>query len=197
MTPRARLITAILAYAFLVYIWILLPMYLYEPTRSFHLPAVLWIIHLFTLYIHEAGHFFFRILGENLYILGGSIMQVLAPAAWLVVALRQGSRLAPVALFFTGESLVDVSIYIRDAEFRLLPLLGGSHTRHDWGVFLTQHDLLDWAVPLADVAFYGGLLASLGAIAWGIMLSIRLYRDDTAAESAGVAGLKTPGRADG
>jgi len=178
MMPRQKFILRLFGYAILVYIWCLLPFNLYEPTPTFHLPTILWIIHLFILYVHEAGHFFFRMFGESLYILGGSIMQVLAPFVWFLVAWREESANAPVAVFFTGVSLVDVSIYVRDAETRILPLLGGHHVKHDWATFLGDHDMLDWGVPLGNLFFFTGLLAALGAVVWGVRLSLMLYQQE-------------------
>ena len=176
MSSKPKLILSLFSYTLLLYLWFLLPFNLYEPTRRFHLPGLLWFTHIFILYIHEAGHFFFRMFGETMYILGGSIMQVLVPFVWFLVAKREASALAPVALFFTGESTVDVSIYIRDAETRILPLLGGSHSKHDWATFLGQMDMLGWGVPLGNVFFISGLIISLGAIAWGVSLSYRMFQ---------------------
>jgi len=178
MMPRQIFILRLFGYAILLYIWCLLPFNFYEPTPAFHLPTILWLIHLFILYIHEAGHFFFRMFGESLYILGGSIMQVLAPFVWFLVAWREESANAPVAVFFTGVSLVDVSIYVRDAETRILPLLGGHHVKHDWATFLGDHDMLDWGVPLGNLFFFTGLLAALGAVVWGVRLSLMLYQQE-------------------
>ena len=118
-----------------------------------------------------------------MYILGGSIMQVLVPLVWFLVAKKEESALAPVALFFSGESLVDVSIYVRDAETRILPLLGGSHSKHDWATFLGQVDMLDWGVPLGNVFFFTGLLISLGAIAWGVNFSVHIFQQSGLEES--------------
>jgi hypothetical protein len=180
---KQRLVLRLFGYAILLYVWFLLPFYLYEPTPAFHLPTILWFVHLIILYIHEAGHFFFRMFGENLYILGGSIMQVLVPFVWFLVARREESANAPVAVFFVGVSLVDVSIYVRDAETRILPLLGGHHVKHDWATFLGNHDILDWGVPLGNLFFFTGLLAALGAIVWGVNLSFALYQQDRLEES--------------
>ncbi|MGA7159773.1 MAG: hypothetical protein WBZ48_02145 [Bacteroidota bacterium] len=180
---RNKLVGRLLGYSILLYIWLLLPFNLYVPTPTFHLPTILWFIHLFILYIHEAGHFFFRIFGESMYILGGSIMQVLVPFVWFLVAWREESANAPVAVFFTGVSMVDVSIYVRDAETRILPLLGGGHTKHDWATFLGEHDMLNWGVPLGNLFFYLGLIAALGAIIWGVNLSFKLYQQDRLEES--------------
>lgn len=176
MSARLKFVLALSGYAVLLYLWILLPINLYQPTRTFHLPNLLWLTHLFILYIHEAGHFFFRLFGDTLYILGGSIMQVLVPFVWFLVARHEESALAPVAAYFTGLSLVDVSVYVRDAETRILPLLGGHHSKHDWATFLGDHDMLDWGVPLGNIFFFLGLAISLGAIGWGVNLTYRLYQ---------------------
>lgn len=180
---KQRLVLRFFGYAILLYIWFLLPFNLYEPTPTFHLPTILWFTHLLILYIHEAGHFFFRIFGQTMYILGGSIMQVLVPFVWFLVAWREESANAPVAVFFTGVSLVDVSIYVRDAETKILPLLGGHHVKHDWATFLGDHDMLDWGVPLGNLFFFLGLMAALGAIVWGVNLSFKLYQQDRLDES--------------
>ena len=168
VSTRSSIVVVLCGYAILLYIWVLLPFYFYTPTRSFELPTLLWFIHLITLYIHEAGHFFFRVFGRTIYFLGGSIMQVLVPVVWIVVAVREKSRLAPVALFFTGESLVDVSVYVKDAGPRVLPLLGGHHVFHDWATVLGQWDMIDWEGPLGTDMFFVGWIASLSGIAWGV-----------------------------
>jgi hypothetical protein len=174
---RSSMVLPLCGYAFLLYIWILLPFSFYTPTHAFRLPLILWFIHVFTLYIHEAGHFFFRIFGRTIYFLGGSIMQVLVPAVWFVVAQREKSKLAPVALFFAGESLVDVSVYVKDAPVRVLPLLGGNHVFHDWATVLGGWDMMDWAVPLGTFFFFVGWITALGAIAWGVWQTIRSDND--------------------
>ncbi|MDE3058602.1 MAG: hypothetical protein KGJ59_11670, partial [Bacteroidota bacterium] len=178
ISPKANFILSLCGFAILLYIWIFLPFNFYEPTRQFHLPLILWLIHIFTLYIHEAGHFFFSFFGRTIYFLGGSIMQVLVPFVWFIVALRQHSRLSSVALFFTGESLVDASIYVRDAKLRVLPLLGGHGTKHDWATVLGEAGKLDWAEPLGELFFYFGLTISLCAIGRGVWVSARVYQQE-------------------
>ncbi len=105
-------------------------------------------------------------------------MQVLVPVVWLIVALRQQSRLASVALFFIGESLVDVSMYARDAEMRVLPLIGGHNTRHDWATVLGEAHKLDWGEPLGNLFFFLGLAVSLFAIGWGVWVSVKVYQQE-------------------
>jgi hypothetical protein len=43
---------------------------------------------------------------------------------------RQTASFA-VALFWTGESIADVAVYMADAQRRALPLLGGEGVVHD------------------------------------------------------------------
>ncbi len=107
-------------------------------------------------------------------------MQVLVPFVWFIVALRQRSQLSSVALFFTGESLVDVSIYARDAEMRVLPLIGGHNTRNDWATVLREADKLEWGEPLGNLFFFFGLAISLFAIGWGVWASVKVYQQQRA-----------------
>src|SRR5437773_7595823 len=74
-------------------------------------------IHGIDLVIHEAGHTFAFFLPRFLYVLGGSALQVILPAvcAWTFLTQRQLGSFA-VALFWTGESVTDVAIYMSDAR---------------------------------------------------------------------------------
>ena len=109
-------------------------------------------------------------------------MQVLAPFAWYFVALYEQSRLSNVALVFTGISLIDVSIYIKDAAVLQLPLIGGlSKTHHDWLNLLNQWEMLDWSWGLGEIIFWIGMVVSLYGIGNG-MYSVILdskHNDDT------------------
>ena len=174
---KPRLIITLAGYGCLAYLCILLPLHLYEPTPQFHLPGILWFVHLITLYIHEAGHPLFGIFGRTIGFMGGSLMQVLVPIVWFFVAKKEGSRLMPVALFFTGESLVDVSIYVKDAATRILPLLGGSKVHHDWWTILGEADMLEWGEPLGIFLFFFGMILCVGALAWGVKWTIDEYRN--------------------
>lgn len=176
-SPTVRLTLSLLGCAVLAYIITLLPDAFYTPSVRPDLRGPLWLIHLIFLFIHEGGHFVFRPLGETMYLLGGSIMQVLAPGAWIAAALYERSKLAALALFFTGYSLVDVSVYIKDAETRVLPLIGGRGTSHDWWTVLSRHDALDLAAPLGETCFWLGMGAALGATAWAVALSVAAYRE--------------------
>lgn len=174
---RTRSILTLAAQAFLLYVLILAAEHLYEPSRSFQLPGPLWFTHLILLYIHEAGHLLFSVFGRTMNILGGSLLQVLAPAVWYVTALSEGSRLRFTALFFTGLSLMDVSIYMKDAAMLQLPLIGGlSSTHHDWKNLFEQWDLINESGMLGEMVFWSGLLLALTGVGFAVVAAVQEFR---------------------
>jgi hypothetical protein len=84
--------------------------------------GALQFIHGIDLVIHEAGHTFAFFLPRFLYILAGSALQLILPAVCAVTFLRQGQPASfAVALFWTGESITDVAIYMRTRRRRRCP----------------------------------------------------------------------------
>ena len=81
---------------------------------------------------HEAGHVFTTPFGEFVHYLGGSLFQLLVPALLIAHFLwRAHSPLGGAfCLWWVGESLHNVSIYMADAWIMALPLVGGGD--HDW-----------------------------------------------------------------
>ncbi len=132
-------------------------------------------LHGANLAFHEFGHLFFRPFGEFMGILGGSLFQVLLPLALLAVfAVRQRDNFAAaVALWWCGQNFVDLAPYIRDAEYRVLPLVGGGgEESHDWGNLLSMLDAVDSCYALARTSFTLGALVMLAALAWGAYLLV-------------------------
>jgi hypothetical protein len=128
--------------------------------------GALRFLHGIDLAIHEAGHAFALILPRFFYILGGSALQVLLPAVCALTFLHQRQIASfAVALFWTGESITDVAIYMADAKKQALPLLGGDGTVHDWNYLLGQLHLLGWAPSLARLTFGVGILLITAALA--------------------------------
>jgi len=98
-------------------------------------------------------------------VLGGSALQVIVPAvcAGYFLLHRQMASFA-VALFWTGESIADVPVYMADARARALPLLGGDGVIHDWNYLLDAVGLLNLAGALATLTFGVGVLTILAAL---------------------------------
>lgn len=175
-----KLIPSLFGYALLLYLIILLPFHLYTPTNEFDLPNLLWLTHLLLLYIHEAGHLIFSVFGDTMRIMGGSLMQILAPLAWFVVALREGSSLKNTALVFTGVSIVDVSLYIKDAGMLQLPLIGGlSKTHHDWATLMNNWGMIESSYAIGEIVFWIGMILCVYGLYAGVAHTIRTYRGVT------------------
>ncbi len=165
----------LLLYGYLAYILYILA-FEYEPANSaFHPPFLLFVVDWVNLFIHEAGHLFFKLFGRFIYILGGSLMQVLLPALLAVVTWRQ-SRLRGIGLplYWTGENMVNVSIYIRDAPYQRLHLIGKGLI-HDWHWILNGDP--DVSELLGDAAFGIGLLVCAAALGLGVWSAVAMFRE--------------------
>lgn len=131
------------------------------------------------LVFHEAGHAIFGFFGEFIGILGGSVMQVLIPVVVTGYFLLHDQRWSGmVTMFWVGQSLFNVSVYVRDARTRALPLLGGEDTIHDWSWILGHLHLLNWDQVLGGAVYALGLAALATSILGGLYFSF----DPTAVE---------------
>jgi hypothetical protein len=136
-------------------------------------PFVLWVIDTINLFIHEAGHLFFRMFGQTLYILGGSITQCLIPLALAIVTWREKPHQVGVPLFWFGESLVNVSVYIADAPHKNLKLIKDGLI-HDWHWLLS--DNLEIAEPTGLVVRGLGLAVCAVAVVAMVYDMVRSLR---------------------
>lgn len=127
--------------------------------------GVLAFVHLVDLVFHEAGHVIFGLLGRFPGVLGGSLNQVLIPAICTGHFLWHGQRAAAaVALFWTGESITDVAIYVADGRDMALPLLAEGLV-HDWNWILSELSLRNHAPALGRAVFAVGVIVLAGAVA--------------------------------
>ena len=113
--------------------------------------------------VHETGHLLFRPLGEFMMIAGGSLLQVIFPAAFVGYFMWHGKYFsASVVLFWVGQSTLNVFVYAADAQVMQLVLISGftgsEGSFHDWNYMLTSVGLLDSTKMLA------GLIRALGTM---------------------------------
>jgi hypothetical protein len=134
-----------------------------------------WLLDNVNLVFHEAGHVIVALGGEFIGILGGSLMQVLIPVVCGVALLQRGDPFG-VALcgLWTGQSMVNVAIYVGDARQLALPLLGGEHVIHDWNYLLGRLGLLEWDRFLAGMIT---LMAVLTILASALLGTLALFSD--------------------
>jgi len=141
-------------------------------------------MHLVNLPFHEAGHMVFRIFGQFMMMLGGSLTQLLVPFICLVAFLvkTRDTFAASVSLWWLGQSLIDLAPYINDARRLQLMLLGGVTGRdvedfHDWEFILRNLGLLEYDHLLARTAHLSGALFIICALLWGGYVLRMQYRN--------------------
>jgi hypothetical protein len=144
-------------------------------------------LHLVNLPFHEAGHVLFSPFGRFMMTLGGSLLQVAVPAICAVVFLTKTRDpfAASAALWWAGQSLMDLAPYIADARALQLVLLGG-HTGaevegHDWEYLLETLGWLHRDIALGHAAFVGGAVVMIAGLAWGAAVLVRQYRSQSPA----------------
>ncbi len=153
--------------------------------------GVLAFVHLIDLVFHEAGHVIFGFFGRFLGVLGGSLNQVLIPALCTGYFLWHGqTAAAAVTLFWTGESLADVAIYVADGREMALPLLAEGLT-HDWNWILSELSLRNQALPLGRAVFAVAVLVLMAAIG---LLAADMLRARRSPAADGVLSSKGPAR---
>lgn len=136
-----------------------------------------FIDHL-NLLIHEGGHLIFSFMGEWMHVLGGTILQLLFPLAFSLVFLFRRDKYAS-ALFgiWFGESMMDMAVYMADAQVQALPLLFGKGT-HDWHWIFSHMGVLEHC---EGIALFFRVLASmivLSSIAYMLYDAFRKKKPD-------------------
>lgn len=141
-------------------------------------------MHRVNLAFHEAGHVAFIPFGRFMTILGGSLGQLLMPMIVMAAFLwrHHNSFGASVALWWLGQSLMDLAPYINDARSLQLPLVGGGTgfdrpDSHDWRNILLDLNLLHRDYRIAWWADAIGTVILLAALAWGGYLLYRQFRN--------------------
>ena len=137
-----------------------------------------------TLAFHEMGHIVFIPLGRTLTIAGGSIMQLLVPAAAAIYLLKKQDDWFGfiVGLSWLSFSMFELATYVGDAARMELPLvsLGGGY-HHDWSTLLGEWHLLSQCDGIAlGVRLVAGAIG-FGAVALGGYMVVRIGRRRLAA----------------
>ncbi len=126
--------------------------------------------------IHETGHLIFRVLGEFMGIAGGSILQVIFPAAFVAYFVWQKSYYsAAIVLLWVGQSILNVWVYASDAIVMQLVLTSGftgaEGSFHDWNYMLTETGLLDSTKTIAGIICFTGTLTIIVASVAAVYLA--------------------------
>jgi hypothetical protein len=128
------------------------------------------LLSLVDLGFHELGHLLTYPFPDRVTAVMGSVAQVGVPLGLAVYFawIRRDRVGASVCLAWAATAARDVSVYIRDAPYEQLDLIGGDH---DWA-FLLAADL-SRAAPLANTVHGVGVVLLLAALAAGISVPFR------------------------
>lgn len=152
--------------------------------------ALLWIAFVsgnripllgsFDLGIHELGHLLTSPFGDVVSFVMGSGLQVLVPFGLAVYFWfwQRDAASTGLLMVWGGTSMQDVSVYVADAPFQDLQLIGGTH---DWWWLLSHFGRMSWADELARGVWVVGLglgLAGLVLIVTPVARSVWTWLGD-------------------
>jgi hypothetical protein len=83
-----------------------------------------------------------------------------------------------LAMFWVGENIINVSVYIGDAQARVLPLLTGDFNNHDWYNLLSGFNLLTQAGVISQVVYFTGVAVLILAAILAIKFSLKSPRSE-------------------
>lgn len=147
-----------------------------------YLPMVLWFGYLFVRFLmdpsyccflwplnlgfHEMGHIVFSFGGKFLNMLGGTLLEFLAPVLCAFYFFKKRDFFSMVLCFgWLSTALYSIAKYAADARRMTLPLVSlswSSEITHDWNYLLGQIGLLSYD---AVIAFFFRLLAGASMLA--------------------------------
>lgn len=140
-------------------------------------------MHNVNLPIHEAGHIVFSPFGWFLGVLGGSLMQILVPLAFVIVFFTKyrNNYGSAVTLWWLAQNFMDISPYIDDARAQRLLLLGGVTGRdapgyHDWNNILGHLGWLEHDHLIAGISYDIGRILMVSMFVWGGYVLFKQYR---------------------
>lgn len=123
-------------------------------------------MHMPTLVVHEAGHILAAPFGRFVMLLGGTLLQVALPLAFVVYFLLSRQPFsAALLLLWASFALVDGAVYVADAQERALPLITFDPDTHDWWNLLGMLDLRH-RDDLIAALMHAQAFAALAAAVW-------------------------------
>lgn len=123
------------------------------------------LLSLVDLGFHELGHMLAIPLGQTAHFLAGSFTQIVVPLGLCAyfALLRSDRPAAGLMGAWAATSMRDVAVYMADAPYQRLPLIGGTH---DWAWLLgTRWHIIDRADDLAGLVTALGFMVGVAAIA--------------------------------
>ncbi len=118
---------------------------------------------------HEAGHLFFRILGDTASLYGGTLGQLVMPLIVMTVFARQRDPMSfAVAGAWLFQNFHNIARYMADARAQVLPLVGGGD--HDWFNIFWRWNAIDQDIQVANITAGIGWLGMVLCAVWLFLL---------------------------
>jgi hypothetical protein len=136
--------------------------------------------------IHEMGHYIFIPFGEVMTVLGGSLMQCLAPIIAMYLFYRQRDFFAiSVAFCWLSTNFFSVSVYAADARAQVLDLVspGSDEPTHDWHWLLGHWGMLGDDVAIGRLLRFLAILSMLFGLGTGAWLLMQMRNSPTPQEN--------------
>lgn len=132
------------------------------------------ILDNFNLLLHEAGHFLFSLFGEFMGVIGGTVVQLALPLIFIIYFFYRAQFYSgSIVLFWLGQSLIDISNYIKDASAMKLELIGDIH---DWNYLLGKFNLLKKDLIMGDYVFALAAFIIVAALLFGLYALLKEYK---------------------
>lgn len=150
--------------------------------RSLGDPSYRSLLSGLNLGLHELGHLAFSFFGQFLSMLGGTLLECLAPVFGMINFYRQKDFFA-ICLCFGWLSTVffDVSVYVADARAMSLPLVspfGSDSAQHDWNYLLGRMGMLQFDTFFAFMLRSAAVISMLVCIVSGAWLISQMISQD-------------------
>jgi hypothetical protein len=161
--------------------WKLVPLWAMVPWLVFYLWFVIYawrargdslFIDAVNMVTHEAGHPLFGYFGETLHLWGGTILQLLVPAALALTFVRMRELMGTTFCWFLFfENFLGIAVYMADARAQNLPLIsaeggGEGDIIHDWGAIFGQLGLLPYDIKIAAAVRLLGFAGMVAVPVW-------------------------------
>ena len=157
-------------------VWLYL---LYVGVQQYKNPEFGSIFSGINLCIHEGGHILLRPFGDLLHVAGGTLAQLAAPIAAMVILGKQRDYFGiAFALGWLSTNLVGVGYYMADARARVLPLVtaegGDGITGHDWNYLFGRFGLLPYDETIGLAVRGSAVVVMIAALAFGAWLMLEM-----------------------
>jgi hypothetical protein len=157
-------------------VWLYL---LYVGVQQYENPEFWSIFSGINFGIHEGGHILLRPFGDLPHVAGGTLLQLAAPIAAMVILGKQPDYFGVAFGFgWLSTNMIGVGYYMADARAQALPLAtaegGGGVPMHDWNYLFGRFGLLPYDETIGLAVRGAAVVVMLAALVFGAWLMLEM-----------------------